>query len=119
MLVYTGAPALTSRGLKEKDFEKVVDLLDKGVQISVQAQAKTSKWAHFWCVILCPFVIFLEAPTLLVLIYEQWALIISETLKDFKAFVNEDEAIQKEIKALKEEVISLVKDFPIPGFADR
>ncbi|XP_059150336.1 serine hydroxymethyltransferase, mitochondrial-like [Physella acuta] len=78
-----GAPALTSRGLKEKDFEKVIDLLDKGVQISVQAQAKT------------------------------------KTLKDFKAFVNEDEAIQKEIKALKEEVISFVKDFPIPGFADR
>ncbi|KAI8767300.1 serine hydroxymethyltransferase mitochondrial [Biomphalaria glabrata] len=42
-----GAPALTSRGFKEKDFEKVVELLDKGVQISVQAQLQTKTLKDF------------------------------------------------------------------------
>ncbi|CAL1536765.1 unnamed protein product [Lymnaea stagnalis] len=78
-----GAPALTTRGFKEKDFERVIDLLDKGVQITVQAQQQT------------------------------------KTLKEFKAFVVENEDLQKKIKALKEEVMDLAKNFPMPGFSDR
>lgn len=41
---YTGAPALTSRGLKEADFERVVELLDKGVKIALNVQKQTSEW---------------------------------------------------------------------------
>lgn len=33
-----GSPALTSRGLKEKDFEKIADFLDRAVKISVEIQ---------------------------------------------------------------------------------
>ncbi|KAJ8306820.1 hypothetical protein KUTeg_014904, partial [Tegillarca granosa] len=33
-----GAPALTSRGMKESDFVKVVEYLDRGVQIGLNAQ---------------------------------------------------------------------------------
>ncbi|KAK3577706.1 hypothetical protein CHS0354_032699 [Potamilus streckersoni] len=40
-----GAPAMTSRGLKEADFEKIVDYLDRGVQLTldVMKQTKTLK----------------------------------------------------------------------------
>lgn len=37
-----GAPALTSRGFNEDDFDKVVEFLDKGVQIGLEAQKSTS-----------------------------------------------------------------------------
>ena len=33
-----GAPALTSRNFKEEDFVKVVEFLDKGVKIALEAQ---------------------------------------------------------------------------------
>ena len=36
-----GVPALTSRSLGESDFEKVVEFLDKGVQIALEAQEAT------------------------------------------------------------------------------
>ncbi|PSN38934.1 hypothetical protein C0J52_08943 [Blattella germanica] len=36
-----GAPALTSRQLKEKDFVKVVELLDRGVAIAAKAKSKS------------------------------------------------------------------------------
>lgn len=32
-----GTPALTTRGLVEKDFEKVADFVDKGIKLSIQA----------------------------------------------------------------------------------
>ena len=38
-----GAPALTSRGLTEADFETVVGFLDDAVTIGKHAQSKTSK----------------------------------------------------------------------------
>ncbi|XP_061173931.1 serine hydroxymethyltransferase, mitochondrial-like [Saccostrea echinata] len=40
-----GAPAMTSRGMKEKDFEKIVEFLDHGVQIGINAKkySKTLK----------------------------------------------------------------------------
>ncbi|EGG19806.1 serine hydroxymethyltransferase [Cavenderia fasciculata] len=41
--VRLGAPALTSRGLTEKDFEKVVEFLDRVVKISIAIQDKVGK----------------------------------------------------------------------------
>ena len=38
-----GAPAMTSRGLKEKDFEQVVEFLDQAANITQHAKSKTSK----------------------------------------------------------------------------
>merc|ERR1712182_174977 len=35
-----GAPALTSRGFDEADFETVVDLFDRGVQIALDVKAQ-------------------------------------------------------------------------------
>jgi glycine hydroxymethyltransferase len=41
--VRLGAPALTSRGFKEADFEKVVDFIDEAVQIASEAKRQTKK----------------------------------------------------------------------------
>lgn len=38
-----GAPALTSRGFTEKDFEKVAEFFDRGVALTVDIKAKTGK----------------------------------------------------------------------------
>lgn len=42
-----GAPALTSRGFKEEDFERVVDLLDKGVKIALNIMKSTKTLKEF------------------------------------------------------------------------
>lgn len=39
----SGAPAMTSRGMKEKDFEKICEFLDRGVQIGINAKKYSSK----------------------------------------------------------------------------
>ena len=39
----SGTPALTSRGFKEEDFEKVADFIDTAADIASDAKAKTSK----------------------------------------------------------------------------
>jgi len=41
--VRIGAPAMTSRGLKEADFEKVGEFLDMGVKFCLEVQAKSGK----------------------------------------------------------------------------
>lgn len=41
--VRIGAPALTSRGFKENDFEKVAEFLHRAIQISLSIQAETGK----------------------------------------------------------------------------
>lgn len=41
--VRIGAPAMTSRGLVEKDFERIADFLDKAVQISLRIQKEVGK----------------------------------------------------------------------------
>ena len=43
-----GAPALTTRGFTEADFERVVELLDKGVKIALGVQKQTSELSPFW-----------------------------------------------------------------------
>merc|ERR1711978_548870 len=42
-----GAHALTSRGFKEADFERVVDFIDRAVAIAKTIQAKGGKLADF------------------------------------------------------------------------
>ncbi|XP_069105089.1 serine hydroxymethyltransferase, mitochondrial-like [Argopecten irradians] len=42
-----GTPAMTSRGMKEADFVKVVDLIDRGVQIAKNAQKNTKTIKEF------------------------------------------------------------------------
>ena len=41
VLCFVGAPALTSRNFKEADFVKVVEYLDRGVKIALEAQSAT------------------------------------------------------------------------------
>merc|ERR1712203_30749 len=41
--VRIGAPAMTSRGLKETDFEKIGEFLTEALQIAIDLQAKTGK----------------------------------------------------------------------------
>ena len=45
-LHFTGVPALTSRNFKETDFVEVINLLDRGIDIAIQAKQKTSKNIH-------------------------------------------------------------------------
>ncbi|XP_021967426.1 serine hydroxymethyltransferase, mitochondrial isoform X2 [Folsomia candida] len=77
-----GAPALTSRGFDETDFEKVIHLLDKAVAIASDVKSKTDK------------------------------------LKDFKEFLDKDEATIKSMENLKKEVEAFASTFPMPGFDD-
>ncbi|ETE71785.1 Serine hydroxymethyltransferase, mitochondrial [Ophiophagus hannah] len=42
-----GAPALTSRRFQEADFQKVVELIDEGIQIGLDVKQKTSKLQDF------------------------------------------------------------------------
>eukprot|EP00322_Chrysochromulina_rotalis_P009703 CAMPEP_0115847216 /NCGR_PEP_ID=MMETSP0287-20121206/10269_1 /TAXON_ID=412157 /ORGANISM="Chrysochromulina rotalis, Strain UIO044" /LENGTH=458 /DNA_ID=CAMNT_0003301045 /DNA_START=28 /DNA_END=1404 /DNA_ORIENTATION=+ len=41
--VRIGAPAMTSRGLKEADFEQIGDFLDRGIKLTLEVQGKTGK----------------------------------------------------------------------------
>jgi len=41
--VRIGAPAMTSRGLKEADFEKIGDFLHRGIQLCIEVQGKSGK----------------------------------------------------------------------------
>ena len=45
---YTGSPACTTRGFGEKDFEKVAEFLDRGLQITakINAQVRTIRTAR-------------------------------------------------------------------------
>jgi glycine hydroxymethyltransferase len=45
--VRLGAPAMTSRGFVEADFEKVVDLIDEAVAIAVEVKGRTKKLKDF------------------------------------------------------------------------
>lgn len=51
----TGTPALTSRGLKEADFEKVVDFIDEGIQIALDIKKKTGEIIAHFCLNLSGF----------------------------------------------------------------
>ena len=38
-----GSPALTTRGFKEEDFEKVIEFMDRAINIGLDIQEKTGK----------------------------------------------------------------------------
>lgn len=42
---------MTSRGMKEKDFEKICEFLDRGVQIGINAKKYSSKLSD--CEVFC------------------------------------------------------------------
>lgn len=50
VLCFTGVPALTSRNFKEADFVKVVEYLDRGVKIGLEAQSATGK-EEYKCIV--------------------------------------------------------------------
>lgn len=41
--VRLGTPAMTTRGLKEGDFDRIADLLDKGLRLALEVQSKAGK----------------------------------------------------------------------------
>ena len=43
-----GAPAMTSRGLRENDFEKIADLLHKAVELALEVQTSHGKMLKDW-----------------------------------------------------------------------
>lgn len=47
-VILTGTPAMTTRQLKEADFVKVVELLDRGVAIAAQAKKKSGRDSFWW-----------------------------------------------------------------------
>ena len=50
----SGVPALTSRNFKEADFVEVINFLDRGLEIAIDAKSKTSKLILIiWLTTLC------------------------------------------------------------------
>lgn len=78
-----GSPALTSRGMKEKEFMKVAEFLHQGIQISVDINKKI------------------------------------KNLKEFRAYVHEDNPETARMKELRAEVEKFAVQFPMPGLEDR
>jgi len=74
-----GSPALTSRGMKEDDFRKVVDFMDQGIQITKEIQGKT------------------------------------KNLKEFRAYVLDNNAETAKLAALRENVEKFATAFNMPG----
>ena len=42
-VLFAGSPALTSRGMKEAEMHIVADFMDQAIQLTIEAQKKTSK----------------------------------------------------------------------------
>jgi glycine hydroxymethyltransferase len=84
--VRLGTPALTTRGLKEEDFDRVAELLDEGCKIAVKAQSgevsrKTKK----------------------------------VLLKDFQHVLEKNEEIKSKMDALRQDVETFATPFYMPG----
>ena len=58
--IFLGAPALTSRSFEEADFEKVVDYIDQGVQIAVEAKTRAPSWFCSFIYFLLSFISFVK-----------------------------------------------------------
>jgi len=88
--IRVGTPALTSRGFQEKDFTKVGEFLHRACQIAVKIQTQLPKdWTG------APDAFKKAEPEL------------------YKKAVHES----AEVQALREEVNTFARSFPIPGFA--
>ena len=88
--VRLGTPALTSRGLKEADFDVVAECLHRGSEIAVRAQN-------------------------IALASQQDICSSKILLKDFLAVLLNDESIRTSIAKLREDVETFARRFPIPG----
>ncbi len=92
----TGTPALTSRGLTEKDFEKVGDFLHRGVQIALRIQV--SPYTEIFIIVISLTIRIVQTK-------------VGKALKDFVHAMEGDE----EIIALRKEVEAFATGFPMPG----
>ena len=52
-LLFAGSPALTSRGMKEAEMHIVADFMDQAIQLTIEAQKKTSKLEELLLYKLC------------------------------------------------------------------
>lgn len=86
--VRLGTPALTSRGLDEKDFERVADFLDRGCRIAVEAQDAVLKSGKGDGKVL---------------------------LKDFLKELDENDDIKGKLDELRNEVEEFASSFDMPG----
>ncbi|XP_043593141.1 serine hydroxymethyltransferase [Bombus pyrosoma] len=78
-----GTPALTTRGLVEKDIDKVVDFIHRGLLLAKEVSN-------------------ISGPKLI----------------DYKRVLNTDVNIKAKVTALREEVETFSRQFPIPGFEE-
>jgi glycine hydroxymethyltransferase len=96
--VRLGTPALTTRGLNEKDFDQVAEFLHRGCEIAIKAQHIAERNLAKQ----------LEAGE-----------IVRKTkkvlLKDFKQVVECDEDVKVEIEKLRQDVEDFATPFYMPG----
>jgi glycine hydroxymethyltransferase len=96
--VRLGTPALTTRGLKEEDFDRVAELLDEGCKIAVKAQQISA----------------LEVEAQL-----QSGEVSRKTkkvlLKDFQHVLEKNEEIKSKMDALRQDVETFATPFYMPG----
>ncbi|KAL7530761.1 hypothetical protein ACHAWF_003505 [Thalassiosira exigua] len=85
--VRLGSPALTSRGLDAKDFDRVAEFLDRGCRLAVEVQEAARE----------------ESEDRRVL------------LRAFEAKLGEDDRLRTELEALRQDVESFASKFDMPG----
>lgn len=111
-----GTPALTTRGFKEEDIDKVVDFIHKGELIlcsylneNLVSSNHIIIWLNLYIyVYICLYFLGL-------LLSKEITKISGPKLADFKHVLETNADIKAEIAALKEEVENFSLQFPIPG----
>jgi len=98
-----GAPALTSRGFVEKDFEQVESVLN---EICKENNITDE------CLILYKMVEYFSRAVDIALEAKKK----TNKLKDYREFLENDESIKQKMAELKKEVNSFAIQFPMPGF---
>lgn len=78
-----GTPAITTRGLVEKDIDMVVDFIDRGLKIAKEA-----------------------------------GVVSGPKLVDFKNLLENDDTFKNKVAALRKDVETFSKSFPLPGYPE-
>lgn len=86
--VRLGSPALTSRGLSERDFDRVAEFLHRGCVLATKIQKVAEEKTEHGKVL----------------------------MRDFEATLRTDNALRVELDALRKEVESFASKFEMPGF---
>ncbi|KAL7478829.1 hypothetical protein ACHAW6_008170 [Cyclotella cf. meneghiniana] len=86
--VRLGSPALTSRGLSERDFDRVAEFLHRGCVFATKVQRVAEEKSENGKVL----------------------------MRDFEATLRTDNALREELDALRKEVESFASKFEMPGF---